>query len=104
MYAVFQTGGKQYQVKEGDLINIEKIPAEIGDKVKFNEVLLVKAENQPPRIGQPWVESAYIETEVAGQDKEKKVIVYDFRRRHGSHKTQGHRQSYTCIKVTKIHA
>ena len=103
MYAVFETGGKQYQVAVGDLVNVEKIEAQVGDKIVFENVLLVKEEGKAPSIGRPYVANTAIETEVIDQNKHKKIDVFNFKNK-GYRRAIGHRQPYTCVKVVKIGA
>lgn len=102
MYAVIETGGKQYQVAQGDLFNVEKLEAQIGDKVIFDNVLLLKEEGQAAKIGQPTVAKTVVEAEVIDQNKHKKIFVFTFKRRKGYRKQQGHRQPFTCLKVLRI--
>ena len=102
MYAIIEAGGKQVQVKEGESIRVEKIDAKPGDRVVFDHVLMVKEEGKPPQIGRPFVPKMAVETEVVEQGKDKKVLVFTFKRRKGYHKQQGHRQPFTALKVLKI--
>jgi large subunit ribosomal protein L21 len=101
MYAIIKTGGKQYRVSEGETLRVEKLVAEDG-KVRFNEVLLVGGESL--KIGAPNVEGAVVEADVVAEGRAKKVLIFKKRRRKGYHKKQGHRQSYTEIKITSIKA
>lgn len=101
MYAVVQTGGKQYQVAEGDMLHVEKLDAKAGDKVVFQNILLVK-DGEKAEIGQPYVQGAEVEAQVVDQAKDKKILVFTFKRRKGYHKQQGHRQPFTVVKITRI--
>ncbi|MBM4290514.1 MAG: 50S ribosomal protein L21 [Deltaproteobacteria bacterium] len=101
MYAIIKTGGKQYRVSEGETLRVEKLVAEDG-KVRFNEVLLVGGESV--KIGAPVVAGAVVEADVVAEGRAKKVLIFKKRRRKGYHKKQGHRQSYTEIKITSIKA
>lgn len=98
MFAVMKTGGKQYRVQAGDVLRVEKLAADAGEKVQFNEVLMVGA-----TVGTPVVEGAAVQADVIDQIKGDKVIHFVKRRRkHGSKRTKGHRQQLTLLKVTDI--
>ena len=97
MKAVFVTGGKQYYVSENDVIYVEKIDAEVGKTVKFDEVLFVDGV-----VGNPTVKGASVECKVEKQGKDKKIIVFKYRPKKKYRKKQGHRQPYTKLVVTKI--
>ena len=101
MYAVIKTGGKQYKVSEGDLLNVEKLDAETGSEVVFNEVLLV-AGGDDVRIGAPVVEGAQVVGEVVSDLRGPKITVFHMKRRKGFHKKTGHRQDLTRLKIKKI--
>lgn len=100
-YAVIQTGGKQYRVSEGDVLEIEKLELDPGAEVIFNEVLLAGAGEQV-RLGSPFLAGVAVHAEVVDQTKADKVVAYKFKRRKGYHRTVGHRQKLTEIKITKI--
>jgi large subunit ribosomal protein L21 len=101
MFAVMKTGGKQYRVEPGDTLEIEKLAAEAGETVQFNDVLMVGGD--APKVGAPHVEGAAVQAEVLGQVKGPKVVNFVRRRRkHSSKRTKGHRQQLTMIKVTEI--
>ena len=100
-YAIFETGGKQYRVKEGDEIYIERLDSEADDKVTFGNVLAITSDNNS-KIGAPYIEGAKIEASVVKNGKSKKIIVYKMRRRKGYRRKQGHRQPYTKISIEKI--
>jgi large subunit ribosomal protein L21 len=102
MYAVIKTGGKQYKVSEGDIITIEKLESEAGDKVKFEEVLAVN--DGELKVGDPTVKGATVEASVLKNGRGKKVIVYKYKRKSGYHKKNGHRQSFTQVRIEKINA
>ncbi|MDD6351432.1 MAG: 50S ribosomal protein L21 [Lachnospiraceae bacterium] len=102
MYAVIQTGGKQYKVSEGDIINVEKLNVEEGQKVNFDQVLLVGGDEM--KVGNPVVSGATVEGSVLRNGKAKKVIVYKYKRKTGYHKKNGHRQAFTQVKIEKINA
>ena len=98
MFAVLKTGGKQYRVQAGDTLRVEKLAADAGEKVQFNEILMVGS-----TIGTPLVEGAAVQAEVVDQIKGEKVIHFVRRRRkHSSKRTKGHRQQLTLLKVTEI--
>jgi len=100
-HAIFETGGKQYRVKEGDEIFIEKLDAEADKKVKFDKVLAVFSENDPV-IGAPYVKGASVTAKVIKSGKSKKIIVFKMNRRKGYRRKQGHRQPYTKLQISKI--
>ncbi len=101
MYAVIQTGGKQYSVKVGDVVEVEKLPVEVGEKVRFDEVYLIAGEGTP-HIGKPKVSGAVVIGEVIKQGKAKKVISFTYRRRKDSRRKVGHRQEITTVKIEEI--
>ena len=101
MFAVFKTGGKQYKVKSGDILSVEKLAADLGDMVRFNEVLALGGDK--PSIGTPLINGACIEAEILNQTKGNKVIHFVKRRRkHSSQRKKGHRQDLTILKVLDI--
>ena len=98
MFAVLKTGGKQYRVQAGDVLRVEKLAADAGDKIQFNEILMVGA-----TIGTPLIDGAAVQAEVIDQIKGEKVIHFVRRRRkHSSKRTKGHRQQLTLLRVTDI--
>ena len=101
MYAVIQTGGKQYRVQQGDVIYVEKIDAQADETVTFEKVLLV-GEGESVKVGTPAVEGAKVEGKVLGQVKGKKIIVYKYKAKKNERKKQGHRQPYTKVEITAI--
>jgi large subunit ribosomal protein L21 len=100
MYAVIRTGGKQYKVEEGDILRVEKIEAEKGDKVTFDDVLLIGGDDYA--IGSPTVKGAQVSASVVRQFRDKKIIVFKMKRRKRYRKTQGHRQYLTEVRITQI--
>ena len=102
MYAIIATGGKQYKVAEGDVIRVEKLGAEAGSEVTFDDVILVSTDSDV-KCGDE-VANATVTATVIGDGKAKKVIVYKYKRKTGYHKKNGHRQSYTELKIEKINA
>ena len=101
MYAVIETGGKQYKVSEGDVIYIEKLDVEAGADVAFDKVLLI-GEGSEVKVGAPVVDGVSVAGKVIKNDKAKKVVVYKYKPKKGYHKKQGHRQPYTKVEITKI--
>ncbi|MCI8635731.1 MAG: 50S ribosomal protein L21 [Eubacterium sp.] len=99
MYAIIATGGKQYKVSEGDIITIEKLGVEAGEKVTFDQVIAVS--NNGLKVGDA-VANATVEASVVKEGKGKKIIVYKYKRKTGYHKKQGHRQLFTQVKIEKI--
>jgi len=100
-HAIFETGGKQYRVKEGDEIYIEKLNAEENEKIKFDKVLAVLSEENP-KMGSPYVKGASVTAKIIKSGKAKKIIVYKMKKRKGYHRKQGHRQPYTKVEILKI--
>jgi large subunit ribosomal protein L21 len=98
MFAVLKTGGKQYKVASGDVLRVEKLAADAGDKIQFNEILMVGS-----TVGAPFVEGAGVQAEVIDQIKGEKLINFVKRRRkHSSKRTKGHRQKLTLVRITDI--
>ncbi len=103
MYAVIQTGGKQYRVQPGQTITVEKLPGEAGEPVEFGEVLLISGEGDDAvQIGQPMVEGARVKGEIAWQGRGKKITVYKAKRRKDYRRRYGHRQDYTAVKISDV--
>lgn len=103
MYAVIKTGGKQYQVKVGDVVFIEKIEGKDGSKVKFDQVLAIGDEGKFT-AGTPFVEGATVEGKILGQTKGKKIIIFKMKSKKGYRNKNGHRQPYTKVEIKKINA
>ena len=101
MYAIIETGGKQYRVQEGDVVRVEKLEIADGERVKFDKVLLVADEGKL-NVGKPYVDGALVEAVVENQGKAKKIIVFKYKAKKDYRKRQGHRQPYTQIKIEKI--
>ncbi len=100
MYAIIQTGGKQFKVQEGDVIQVEKLGVEAGSEYTFDEVIAVN--NGSLKVGTPVVEGASVTAKVIGDGKAKKVIVYKYKPKKGYHKKNGHRQPFTTVEIVKI--
>ncbi len=103
MYAVIQTGGKQYRVQEGESLKIETLVAEAGQAVEFDKVLLVQSEDGI-KVGKPFVEGGKVTATVTAHGRHPKVKIVKFRRRKHYMKQAGHRQNYTEVKITGISA
>jgi large subunit ribosomal protein L21 len=101
MYAIFQSGGKQYKVAPGELVKVERLEGKVGDKIELNQVLLVQDQDSL-LVGKPLLEQAKVLAEVSQQARSKKIIVFKKKRRKNYKKTQGHRQSFTQLKITEI--
>ncbi len=102
MYAIIRTGGKQYRVQENDEFRVEKLDAQVGDKVVFDEVVAVGGDELV--VGTPLVEGYAVEAEVLEQGKADKVIIYKYKAKKDYRRKNGHRQPYTLVKVTGIGA
>ena len=103
MYAVIQTGGKQYRVSEGDILRVEKLGAEEGAEMELDKVLMI-ADGDNVKVGAPYVEGGKVSATVKSHGRGKKVKIVKFRRRKQYLKRQGHRQSYTELQITGISA
>ena len=101
MYAIIETGGKQYKVSEGDVIKVEKLAAEAGTAYAFDKVLVVSGDNGVS-VGAPYVAGAKVGATVIGDGKAKKVIIYKYKSKKGFQKKKGHRQPYTMLKIDSI--
>lgn len=103
MYAVIQTGGKQYRVKEGDMFFVEKLPGEKNQKIVFDNILMVNGDSGL-QIGTPTLQTARVACEVVEQFRAKKILVFKVKRRKKYRNRQGHRQYYTRLRVVQIAA
>ena len=101
MYAVIKTGGKQYRVAEGQTLKVEKLDIEEGAAVEFDQVLMI-ADGDRIQVGAPYLEGARVSATVKSQGRSPKVLIVKFCRRKHYRKTQGHRQSYTELKISGI--
>ncbi|MBI5299335.1 MAG: 50S ribosomal protein L21 [Deltaproteobacteria bacterium] len=101
MYAVVANGSHQYKVAEGLKFSVEKLDGEIGSKIVLDKVLLVGGEGEL-KLGNPFLASATVEAEILEQGKDKKILILKKKRRKGYRKKQGHRQTFTLLKVNKI--
>ena len=98
MYAIIETGGKQYKVSEGDVITVEKLGVEAGSSFTFDKVLVVSNEGDLT-VGAPYVAGASVAASVMGDGKAKKVIIYKYKPKKGFHKKNGHRQPFTKLQI-----
>ena len=101
MYAIVETGGKQYQVEEGRYVDVELLGEEKDAKVVFDKVVMI-VNGKKSKVGQPYVANAKVEGTIVKNDKAKKVIVYKQRPKKGYRKKQGHRQGFTRVMISKI--
>ncbi len=101
MYAVIQTGGKQYKVQPGQTILVEKLAGEPGDEVEFDQVLLL-SDDQAVAVGRPLVTGAVVNAQIVGHERGEKLIVYKFRHRKNYRRKNGHRQDLTAVKINAV--
>jgi large subunit ribosomal protein L21 len=104
VYAVIETGGKQHKVSEGEILRIDKLPAEPGAEIVFDKVMMIKADDDTVKVGTPYVDNASVKAEVLEQGKAKKIIVFKYKRKKNYQRKQGHRQRYTTVRITAIAA
>ena len=102
MYAIIEACGKQYRVAEGDVVFFEKLDAEEGKKVKFDNVVLVSGNDGKIEVGSPYVKGAKVEGKVVSHGKAKKILVYKYKAKKNYRRTQGHRQPYTKVEITAV--
>lgn len=103
MYAIVETGGKQYKVAPGDVIKVEKLQQEVGQEITLDQVLLVAGE-EGVRIGSPVVDGAAVKAKVLRQDKDRKVLVFRYKAKKNIRKRYGHRQPFTMLQILAIEA
>ena len=101
MYAIVETGGKQYQVEEGRYVDVELLEGEKDAKIVFDKIVML-VNGKKSKVGQPYVAGASVEGKIMLHDRAKKVIVYKYKRKTGYHKKNGHRQAFTKVKIEKI--
>jgi large subunit ribosomal protein L21 len=101
MYAIIETGGKQYRAEEGKVIRVEKLPAEKGETVKFDRVLLINNDDKM-KVGNPFLKKAHVEGRVVGVGRGKKIIVFKYKAKKNYKRKQGHRQPYTDVLIASI--
>ncbi|HHV72441.1 MAG TPA: 50S ribosomal protein L21 [Clostridia bacterium] len=103
MYAILETGGKQYKVQPGDVIVVEKLDAEVGETVNLDKVMMIENEGQY-QVGQPLIDNAKVVAKVMAHGKGKKVIVFKYKPKKNYRRKQGHRQPYTRLLIESIEA
>lgn len=103
MYAVIETGGKQYRVQEGDVISVEKLDVEVGKEVNIKEVLVVGKDNET-LVGAPYVKGATVDAAVVENGKAAKVVIFKYKAKKDSRSKKGHRQPYTKLQIKAINA
>ncbi len=101
MYAVVATGGKQYKVREGEILRVEKIPGEIGADVSFDKILMF-SDGESVKIGQPVLDDVAVNGHIVSQGKAKKIIVFKYKRRKRYRRKRGHRQQFTAVQIDNI--
>lgn len=100
MYAIIETGGKQYKVEKGNRLRVEKLDAEIGSEIAFDALMTVSGKTV--RVGKPAVKDAKVTAKVLEQGKEKKIVVFHYKAKKNFRKKQGHRQPYSLIEILEI--
>ena len=103
MYAVILSGGKQYRVKAGDILQLESLPENVGETINFEQVLMV-GEGEKLKLGKPFLKGCKVAGTVISHGRHKKIHIVKFRRRKHHEKWQGHRQNYTEVKITEVEA
>ncbi|NNL42772.1 MAG: 50S ribosomal protein L21 [Desulfobacterales bacterium] len=101
MYAIVDSGGKQYKVEEGDILKVEKLSGEVGDKISFDKILMF-SDGKKVNIGTPLLEDVTVNGHIVEQGKTKKIIVFKYKRRKRYRRKQGHRQQFTAVKIDRI--
>lgn len=101
MYAVIQTGGKQYVVAPGEELKVETLPGEVGETIAFDRVLLT-SDGENVNLGKPYLENTKVLGRITGHGRNKKIVVFKYKKRKGYRKKLGHRQNYTLVKVENI--
>ncbi|MBW1765996.1 MAG: 50S ribosomal protein L21 [Deltaproteobacteria bacterium] len=103
MYAVIQTGGKQYKVAPGEEVKVEKIPGNTGDSIAFDKVLFT-SDGENVNVGNPFLEGTKVVGRITRHGKDRKIVVFKYKKRKGYRKKQGHRQDFTLIRIDNIEA
>lgn len=103
MYAVVETGGKQYKVKNGDTVRVERLDGDVGSQIKLEKVLLAGV-GDSIKYGAPYVDGAYVAAKITEQHRTRKVMVFKYKRRKGYRVKRGHRQHYTALRIEEIKA
>lgn len=103
MYAIIETGGKQYRAEEGKTIRVEKLPSEKGETVKFDRVLML-VNGEETKVGNPYLEDCEVEGQIVRNGRSKKITVFKFKRKKNYRRKQGHRQPFTEVLISKVSA
>ncbi len=103
MYAIVETGGKQYKIQPGEVVRVEKLAGAVGDPVAFEKVLMLGTDDDV-RVGTPVVDGARVTGKIVTQDKDRKIIVFKFKKRKGYRLKKGHRQPFTAVRIDAIEA
>jgi large subunit ribosomal protein L21 len=103
MYAVVATGGKQYKVQEGEVLRVEKLTGDVGSQVAFDQVLML-SDGENVKVGQPVLEGVQVKGHIIEQGKNRKILVFKYKRRKRYRRKQGHRQPFTAVKIDAIEA
>jgi len=101
MYAIVKTGGKQYKVREGDILQVEKLAGDVGSEIAFDDVLMF-SDGETVTVGQPKVDNVKVSGQIVAQGKSKKIIVFKYKRRKRYRRKQGHRQQFTSVRIDSI--
>ena len=101
MYAIFTSGGRQYEATPGTVLKLEKLPGEVGESVTLDEVLLF-SDGEPVQVGQPLVQNVAIQARIVEQGRHRKIVVFKSKRRKDYQKKQGHRQYFTAVRIDGI--
>ena len=101
MYAIVDSGGKQYKVREGEILRVEKLTGEVGDSISFDRILMF-SDGENVNVGTPLLEDVAVSGHIAEQGKAKKIIVFKYKRRKRYRRKRGHRQQFTAVKVDSI--
>ena len=102
MYAIVETGGKQYRVEPGSILQIERLPGDVGGTIELSQVRLVQKSDAGLLIGRPWVEHARVTAEIVRQGRTRSIMIFKKKRRKNYRRTKGHRQSFTQVRITDI--
>ncbi len=103
MYAIVDSGGKQYKVKEGEIVKVEKLSGNVGDTVSFDKILML-SDGEKVNVGTPLLKKVAVNGHIVEQDKNKKIIVFKYKRRKRYRRKHGHRQQFTAVKIDSIKA
>ena len=101
MYAIVDSGGKQYKVKEGDILKVEKLAGEVGDNISFDKIIMF-SDDENVNVGTPLLADVTVSGHIVEQGKAKKIIVFKYKRRKRYRRKQGHRQQFTAVKIDSI--